>query len=42
MGAAGEAKPTPVLPILIAMVIGAAVGWATGPDGALGDRKSVV
>ena len=36
MGAAGEAKPTPVLPILIAMVIGAAVGWATGPDGALG------
>ena len=37
MGTAGEAaKPTPVLPILIAMVVGAAVGWGVGPEGTLG------
>ena len=34
MGAAGaETKPTPVLPILIAMVLGAIVGKAASPDG---------
>ena len=37
MGAAGaDNKPTPVLPILIAMVIGAAVGWWAHPDGMIG------
>src|SRR6188768_3192994 len=34
MGSAGtETKPTPVLPILIAMVLGAIVGRAAHPDG---------
>ena len=37
MGTAGaDSKPTPVLPILIAMVLGAIVGKAVGPDGLIG------
>src|SRR5215510_11545338 len=37
MGAAGaDSKPTPVLPILIAMVLGAAAGSAVGSDGMVG------
>ncbi|HYJ42692.1 MAG TPA: dicarboxylate/amino acid:cation symporter [Steroidobacteraceae bacterium] len=37
MGSAGaETKPTPVLPILIAMVLGGAVGYAAWPDGMIG------
>jgi proton glutamate symport protein len=37
MGAAGaDTKPTPVLPILIAMVLGAIVGRAAFPDGVIG------
>ena len=31
-----ETKPTPVLPILIAMVLGAFVGWQAHPDGTIG------
>ncbi len=37
MSVAGDSvKPTPVLPILIAMVVGALVGWSVGPDGTVG------
>src|SRR6187431_157109 len=37
MGSAGAAtKPTPVLPILIAMVLGAFAGWLAHPDGMIG------
>jgi Na+/H+-dicarboxylate symporter len=37
MGVAGaDTKPTPVLPILIAMVLGALVGWLAHPDGTIG------
>jgi proton glutamate symport protein len=37
MGSAGaQTKPTPVLPILIAMVLGAAAGWLAHPDGMIG------
>jgi Na+/H+-dicarboxylate symporter len=37
MGSAGAAtKPTPVLPILIAMVLGAVAGWLAHPDGMIG------
>src|SRR6187455_2779761 len=37
MGTAGaDSKPTPVLPILIAMVLGAIVGKVAGPDGLIG------
>jgi Na+/H+-dicarboxylate symporter len=37
MGVAGaETKPTPVLPILIAMVLGAGIGRWAGPDGMIG------
>src|SRR5690349_19815010 len=37
MGTAGaDNKPTPVLPILIAMVLGAIAGKAVGPDGFIG------
>ena len=31
-----ETRPTPVLPILIAMVLGAFVGWQAHPDGTIG------
>jgi Na+/H+-dicarboxylate symporter len=46
MGAGGEAgKPTPVLPILIAMLAGGLVGWLIrrylGDDGAIGTFKLV-
>ena len=42
MGVTGtEAKSAPVLPILIAMVAGALVGWALGPDSAIGTVKIV-
>ncbi len=42
MGATGtEAKSAPVLPILIAMVLGAGVGAWSGPDGAIGAIKLV-
>ena len=42
MGASGaESKPTPVLPILIAMVAGGLVGWLVGPDGGIGPIKLV-
>jgi Na+/H+-dicarboxylate symporter len=46
MGTAGaESKPTPVLPILVAMVAGAIAGWLTskylGADGAIGVVKLV-
>ena len=34
--AGAETKPTPVLPILIAMVLGGAVGYAAWPDGMIG------
>jgi proton glutamate symport protein len=34
MGAAGaDTKPTPVLPILVAMVLGGVAGWLAHPDG---------
>jgi Na+/H+-dicarboxylate symporter len=37
MGTAGaDTKPTPVLPILVAMVLGAVIGRWTGPDGMIG------
>ncbi|HEX6396804.1 MAG TPA: dicarboxylate/amino acid:cation symporter [Steroidobacteraceae bacterium] len=37
MGSAGaDTKPTPVVPILIAMVLGAVAGKAAGPDGLIG------
>ena len=36
MGASGESQPTPVLPILIAMLAGGLTGWLIGPDGRLG------
>lgn len=37
MAGTGEAvKPTPVLPILIAMIVGATVGALVGPDGTVG------
>lgn len=37
MGVAGaDSNPTPVVPILIAMVAGALTGWLLGPDGAFG------
>jgi Na+/H+-dicarboxylate symporter len=37
MGSAGsDTKPTPVLPILVAMLAGAVVGRLIGPDGAIG------
>jgi proton glutamate symport protein len=36
MGAGADAKPTPVLPILIAMVLGAAAGTVVGSDGMIG------
>ena len=40
MGTAGaETKPTPVLPILIAMVLGAIAGSLVGADGAIGTFK---
>src|SRR5215510_4485402 len=39
MGAGSDTRPTPVLPILIAMVLGAVAGMATGPDGSLGTIK---
>src|ERR1044071_7360170 len=46
MGAAGDAgKPAPVVPILIAMVAGALVGWPIrvplGPAGAIGSFQLV-
>jgi proton glutamate symport protein len=42
MGAGGEAgKPAPVLPILIAMVIGGALGALLGPDAAIGSVKLI-
>jgi len=42
MGAGGtEAKSAPVLPILIAMLAGAYVGWQFGPDAAIGGVKLV-
>jgi Na+/H+-dicarboxylate symporter len=42
MGAAGaESKPIPVWPILLAIVVGAAAGYMTGPDGAIGATKLV-
>ena len=37
--AGADSTPAPVLPILIAMVAGAFVGWLIGPDGALGPVK---
>jgi proton glutamate symport protein len=40
MATAGtDSKPVPVFPILIAMVVGAAFGFALGPDGAFGTVK---
>src|SRR3954469_21903645 len=40
MGAAGaDHKPTPVLPILVAMLAGAITGWWLGPDAAIGNFK---
>lgn len=37
MGSAGaDTKPTPVVPILVAMVLGAVAGKAAGPDGLIG------
>lgn len=37
MGTAGaDTKPTPVLPILVAIVVGGFVGWLVHPDGTLG------
>lgn len=42
MGTAGaDSKPTPVLPILIAMVAGGIAGWLIGPDGAIGSVKLI-
>ena len=42
MGSAGaDSKPTPVVPILIAMVAGALTGWLAGPDAAIGSVKLV-
>ncbi len=42
MGTAGaDSKPTPVLPILIAMVAGGIAGWIIGPDGAIGSVKLI-
>ena len=34
-----DSKPTPVVPILIAMLAGALIGWWLGPDGAIGGFK---
>jgi proton glutamate symport protein len=40
MGSAGaESKSIPVWPILVAMALGAATGWAVGPDGSIGTVK---
>jgi proton glutamate symport protein len=40
MGSAGaDNKPTPVVPILVAMVAGALAGWLLGPDGSIGPVK---
>jgi proton glutamate symport protein len=39
---AAEGKPAPVIPILIAIVIGALVGWALRHYAALGDVKPVL
>jgi len=40
MGATGaDSKPTPVVPILVAMLAGALTGWLLGPDGAFGAVK---
>src|SRR3954467_4104889 len=42
MGAAGaETRPVPVLPILIAMVLGGFAGWLVYPDGMLGGLNLV-
>jgi Na+/H+-dicarboxylate symporter len=42
MGSAGtDSKPTPVLPILIAMIAGGFTGWLVGPDGAIGSLELV-
>jgi Na+/H+-dicarboxylate symporter len=42
MGSAGaDTKPIPVLPILIAMVLGGLTGWLVGPNGAIGTFKLV-
>lgn len=42
MGAAGtESKPAPVIPILIAMIAGALIGWLSGPDAAIGSVKVI-
>jgi proton glutamate symport protein len=40
MGATGtESKPAPVIPILIAMLVGGFTGWLLGPDASLGSFK---
>src|SRR5215207_11552037 len=40
MGATGtESKPAPVVPILIAMVVGGFTGWLLGPDASVGSFK---
>jgi Na+/H+-dicarboxylate symporter len=40
MGPAGaDHKPTPVIPILVAMLAGALTGWWLGPDAAVGSFK---
>jgi len=42
MGSAGaETKPIPVLPILIAMVLGGLTGYLVGPDGSIGSVELV-
>jgi len=38
---APAARPTPVAPILIAMVVGGLVGWFTGPDAHIGSLEVV-
>jgi Na+/H+-dicarboxylate symporter len=40
MGVTGtESKPAPVIPILIAMLVGGFTGWLLGPDASLGSVK---
>jgi Na+/H+-dicarboxylate symporter len=40
VGATGtESKPAPVIPILIAMLVGGFTGWLVGPDASLGSFK---